>query len=219
MIKGCIFDFDGTLANTVYSIAYFANRALSDIGLPPISTDRYYTLVGNGAKVLMENMLKEVGGDPSLYCELRKTYDKYYADDFMHGVEIYDGILPMLNDLMDMDIKTAVLSNKPDDMTKCVCQTLFGTKIISDIYGQRENIPVKPNPEFALMIAKKWGIEPCECLFIGDTWVDMDTAANAKMTSVGVLWGFRDRDELSAHGADYIIDSPGEITEIIRKSK
>ena len=214
MIKGCIFDFDGTLANTVCSIAYFANKALSDLGLPTISADRYYTLVGNGAKVLMENMLDEVGGDRASYVPLRARYDQYYADDYMHGVEIYDGIIPLLTSLRKAGIKTAVLSNKPDDMTKLVCRNLFDENLISDIYGQCEGIPIKPDPRAALRIAQTWNISPQECLFIGDTWVDMETARNAKMISVGVLWGFRDEEELSTHGATHIVSAPEEIFKL-----
>lgn len=217
MIKGCIFDFDGTLANTLSSIAYFANNALSACGYPTIPEKRYYSLVGNGAKNLIERMLKEVGANPSdekAYTKLRTTYDANYAADFMHLVTVYDGIIPLLEELNRRKILTAVLSNKPDDMTKCIARELFGS-LLCHIQGQTDEIPRKPAPDGALSIVSSWGLSPDECLYIGDTDVDMKTGKAAGMITVGVLWGFRDRAELEANQADRIIASPEELLPLL----
>ena len=214
MIKGCIFDFDGTLANTLASIAYFANSALKTCGYPEIPKDRYYTLVGNGAKNLVEGMLREVGGDPSDYDRVRKVYDANYAADYMHLVTVYDGVLPLLQELKCRGIRTAVLSNKPNDMTNAIAAQLFNG-LLDHVQGQIDGIPRKPAPDAALAIAASWQIDPHDCLYVGDTDVDMKTGKAADMVTVGVLWGFRGREELEGNGADHIIETAGQLLELL----
>ena len=214
MIKGCIFDFDGTLANTLESIAYFANNALESCGYRTIPVERYYTLVGNGAKNLIEGMLREVGGDPADYDRVRKVYDQNYANDYMHLVTVYDGVLPMLTQLRSRGIPTAVLSNKPNDMTNAIAAQLFDG-LLDHVQGQIDGIPRKPAPDGALAIAKSWNVSPAECLYVGDTDVDMKTGKAAGMVTVGVLWGFRGREELESNGADHIIQSAQQLLELL----
>lgn len=115
-----------------------------------------------------------------------------------------------------MECNLAVLSNKPDDMTKKYVQNIFKDYPFLEIHGQKDDIPKKPHPIAAINIAKSLNT-PCEEIyFIGDTMVDMQTAKGANMKSIGVLWGFRNEQELKEHGANFIVSHPLDILKIIK---
>ena len=216
MYQACIFDLDGTLANTLNSIAYFANRALSECGYSTIEVEKYRYLAGNGADKLIHRMLSTVTDS---YTEeeaarLRKTYDAFYESDIMHLVTSYKGIPELLKALKQCKIKLAVLSNKPHNVTEQIISNLFFKNTFDLCYGQRAQVPCKPSPQGALLIAQELGTTPEKCLYIGDTNVDMKTGEAAGMDTVGVLWGFRDKAELEQNHAKHIVKSPSEIYNI-----
>ena len=219
MVKLCIFDMDGTVVDTISSISYFANRALNLYGLPSIEKDRYKILVGNGARVLVERMVAEVGGDSEQLEKVYKEYNTTYDNDFLYLTEAYEGVVEMLSELKEMGIKTAILSNKPDVTAGKVAKALFKEGLIDLCYGAREGIPLKPDPEGVYKILEEMQISGDDCLYIGDTATDIKTAKNASLTSIGVLWGFRDRAELEGAGADYVINHPSEIVKIAKEFK
>lgn len=212
MKKAVIFDLDGTLADTLSSITYFANEALKTYGLSPISKDRYRYLVGNGAAKLVQGMLKE-SGDPELqlYHQVSQLYNSSYDENPLFLASPYPGILDLLQQLSDHGIKTAVLSNKPHSTTVQIVRQLFPQDQISLCFGQREGIPRKPDPAGVFAILKEWNLKPEDCLYVGDTCTDMQTGHNAGITTVGVLWGFRDRAELEENHADHIIAEPSQL--------
>ncbi len=213
MIKLCIFDMDGTVLNTINTISYFANNALNKYGFESIETDRYKTLVGNGAYVLVKRMIEVVGGTDEDFEKVYEHYNTTYDNDFMYLTGAYDGVLEMLDELKANGIKTAILSNKPDGTAKKVSDEVFGAERIDLCYGAREGKALKPDPESVLEIIDLFGVEKEECLYIGDTATDIQTAKNAGLYSIGVLWGFRDEKELRDAGANMIVSSPGEIVE------
>lgn len=215
MIKACIFDMDGTVANTINSIAYFANNALNSEGLPSIDIDKYKHLVGNGARTLVERMLKTVGADAKLFDKVFAKYSTDYENDFLYLTEPYEGILDMLKRLKEKGITTAILSNKPHSTAIKVNDALFGSTLIDLCYGARDGINLKPDPAGIFEILKELGLKKEECLYIGDTATDMKTGKSAGLYTVGVLWGFRERDELEKNGSDAIISHPSELIEII----
>lgn len=219
--KACIFDLDGTVADTLDTITYFANKALQSFSLPQIEKERYRFLVGQGAKRLIENMLEEIDCKVSQeqFDKIFSVYNKFYEADSMYLTKPYNGIVDTLNQIKQMGIHVAVLSNKPDNVTQMVVQNLFGTGFFDLCYGQRGGVPNKPDPYMAEQIAIELGVNVNECLYIGDTDVDMQTGVNAKMDTIGVLWGFRDREELQDNGATYIITKPSEMVEIITKER
>ena len=146
MRKGIIFDLDGTLADTLSSIAYFANRALMQNGFPKIPVEEYRYLVGNGAKRLVHGMLRSVGADTEEnYAKVAPLYNDSYDADALYLTKPYDGILPLLDHLREKDIITAVLSNKPDRTTQKIVKALFGNRILF-CRGQRDDTPRKPDP-------------------------------------------------------------------------
>lgn len=216
--RSCIFDLDGTLVDSLQSIAYFANSTLESFGLPAIDVMDYKFLVGNGAKVLMDRMLAHVGA--SLTEEERRRfraeYDRRYAADPIALAGAYPGMPELVSRLRRKGYKLAVLSNKPDDMTHAIVKELYGP-VFHTVYGQREGIPTKPDPAAVLAIARELEVPPESTLYIGDSGVDMDTARNAGMDSCGVLWGFRSREELLEHGAKYLAGDPAQLEEIIDK--
>lgn len=222
MYKACIFDLDGTLANTLNSIAFFANSALEKCGYKTIPILEYRYLVGNGADLLMRRMLNTVCGEGN-YTEddvqkLRKTYDALYESNPTYIVTNYDGMQELIRELRQAGIKLAVLSNKPHNCTTAIVETLFAPGTFDACYGQRPEVARKPSPQGALLIADELGVKPQECLYIGDTNTDMNTGAAAGMDTVGVLWGFRQRKELEENHAKYIIETPKEIKDILMDS-
>lgn len=219
MYKACIFDLDGTLANTLNSIAFFANGALEKCGYKTIEISKYRYLVGNGADYLMRRMLNTVCGEGN-YSEdevqrLRKAYNALYECDPTHIVANYDGMQELIRELRQAGIKLAVLSNKPHNCTVAIIEALFAPGTFGACYGQRPEVARKPSPQGALIIADELGVKPKECLYIGDTDIDMKTGAAAGMDTVGVLWGFRPRQELEENNAKYIVKFPKEIKDIL----
>ena len=217
MYKGCIFDLDGTLANTLNSIAYFGNTALKKNGFGAVPTDEYKLMVGNGAELLIKRMLAYSAGSFSEaeYLKVRQDYDRLYEDAPLYLVEAYDGIPQLLLTLKSRGIKVCVLSNKPDDMTNQVVKNLFGGEFFSLIRGQRQGVPTKPDPTAPKAILEEIGLLPQECLYIGDSGVDMETGKNAGMDTAGVTWGFRSEKELLDHGAINIATNSNELEKII----
>lgn len=217
MTKLCIFDLDGTLTDTIPAIAHFGNTALTSYGFTELPNERYKKLVGNGRDKLIHRMLRENGADTSEnYEKVGKAYDAAYEADPLFETKPYDGIIELLDSLIKNGIKIAVLSNKPDNVAQDVVRLFFKDRF-NAAYGQRNGIAIKPEPIAALEIAKELGIDVSEAVFIGDTNVDILTGKNAGMKTIGVLWGFRDKEELLSAGADYIVSKPLEILDIILK--
>lgn len=216
MIKVCIFDLDGTLTNTLNAIAHFGNTALEEFGFKTFPTERYKRFVGNGRSKLIERMLDAQGMlTPENYKAVCKSYDSKYEAEPLYDTLPYDGIPELLAELKKRGIKAAVCTNKPINVARDVVSTLFAEDTFARIRGGEDGVAAKPDPKCTLEIAKSLGASPDECLFIGDSNVDMLTAKNADMISIGVLWGFRDEDELKAAGAKHIVKAPDEILGLL----
>lgn len=218
MIKVCIFDLDGTLADTVESLAYCGNRALEAMGLSAFPTDRYRYFAGDGSAELVRRCLRENGDlECQRFDELSSLYGAYFAKDCMYHVKPFPGITELLKWLKDNQIKISVFSNKPHEQAIDVVESLFGKGYFDYIQGQQEGIPRKPAPDGALKIASYFQVPCDECLYIGDTNTDMQTGNAAGMNTVGVLWGFRDREELEENHAKRIVNTPLEISAMLEK--
>ena len=217
MIKAVIFDLDGTVSDTVSTIAHFGNMALEHYGLPRIDTEKYKYFAGDGKVVLLHRMLEYHNADTEeMFKKIEEKYDAEYEADPIYITKPFDGIIDELKKLKERGIKLAILSNKPDNVTIMVARQLFGD-LFDIVHGKRENIATKPNPEGTIMLMEELGVTAEECVFVGDTNVDIFTAKNADMKSIGVLWGFRDEKELSSAKADYIIEKTSEIFNTILK--
>jgi phosphoglycolate phosphatase len=220
LYKCCIFDLDGTLINSIKAISYTANLTLKKYGLGPVDEEHYKLFVGDGYKKLIERALIYCG-DKNLnnYEDAIVTYSNYFKIHSMHEVKAYDGIKAMLSYLKEKNIKIAVLSNKPHARAIDNVNEIFGYDFFDIICGEKANIKIKPDPEGALIIAKKMSVLQSDCLYIGDTNTDMKTGINAGMDTVGVTWGFRNREELEGYSPKYIIDKPEEIIKIMKNKK
>lgn len=212
-MKAYIFDMDGTLVDSLESIAYFANKALEKFGLKTIPVERYKHLAGNGAATLVKRMIKENNGDESLFEKVSYEYNTTYDNDFLYLTKPYDGVLEMLSKLKSQGCKTAIISNKPHSTAKKISDELFGD-LIDVCFGKRDGYPVKPDPESVNEIIGILGVDKKDCIYIGDTITDMETGKNAGLYTVGVLWGFRDEDEIKSGEPQKIIDHPLQILDI-----
>lgn len=216
MIKLAVFDLDGTLADTVESIAFAANKALRTCGLAEQPVENYQYYAGDGADVLIKRALA-ASGDPegTHFEEAFKEYQGFFETDCTYRVKVFDGILELLQELKQRKIKIAVVSNKPHLRTVTVVETLFGKGMFDCILGQKDNLPKKPDPAGTLIVAQTLGAAPAESIYIGDTDVDMKTGNRAEMFTVGVLWGFRTREELQKNNAHAIVETPLEILTLL----
>ncbi|MDO4634004.1 MAG: HAD family hydrolase [Eubacteriales bacterium] len=216
MIKACIFDCDGTLLDTLESIGSSANDALVCLGYPEIPLEDYRTMVGDGVEMLMRRCLKRVGDEEcARYEELTENYRRIFKEGCTRNVHPYDGIPKLLAELKTKGILTAVLSNKPHEETKKVITGAFGENTFSAILGARPDYQRKPAPDGALLLAEELQVKPEEVLYIGDTNTDMMTGNAAGMHTVGVLWGFRGREELEKNHAEHIVAAPEQIAALI----
>lgn len=214
MKKAVIFDLDGTVSNTIDTIAYFGNLALEHYGIQPIETETYKVLIGNGAKVLVERMLRHTNTPMEKFDAVYKYYVEEYDKDFMFLTRPYDGIIEMLDTLREKGIQTAVLTNKPH-MTACkIIEDLFGERILL-CRGVKEDGITKPRPDGVYEIMELLNLKKEDILYVGDTGTDMQTGKNADLFTVGVTWGFRKREELEKNGADVIIDHPSELLKLL----
>ena len=214
MIKACIFDLDGTLADTLESMAYVANEIMQKYGLKTLPTDNFRYYSGEGADMLMQRALKDAGDKELIhYEEGRRLYREMFAADPMYKVGPYEGMPETLKELKKRGIRLAVCSNKPHPAAVKVIAQLYGDDF-DMVLGQSDAIRRKPAPDGPLMIAGKFGVRPEECMYVGDTSTDMKTGKAAGMFTVGALWGFRDREELNANGADLVAEHPTDLVKI-----
>ena len=215
MFEGVIFDLDGTLLNTLPDIAGSMNRVLLRFGLPAHPVDAYRLMVGNGARVLTE---RAVGERREKADEVYHAYRAEYAAHTCDLSRPYPGIMELVEQLKGRDVRMAVFSNKDDTDVRTVIGHYFPASPFSVLRGRRADTALKPAPDGALKIAEELRLRPDQLLYVGDTGTDMDCGKNARMTTVGVTWGFRTREELKTHQACHIVDRPEEILTLIDQS-
>ena len=211
--KTILFDLDGTLLNTLDDLADTANAALGQLRYPEHPVDSYRYFVGDGLRTLIERILPADCREEEI-SECEHIFKELYAIHWADKTCPYPGIMTMLADLRRMGLMLAILSNKPDDFTRMCVKRYFPTDTFSSVSGQREGIAKKPDPAGALIIAQKLGIVCDDILYVGDTATDMQTGKGAGMRTAGVLWGFREIEELEKNGADYIVSHPQEIVNL-----
>lgn len=217
-MKAIIFDLDGTLLNTLEDLAAAVNHSLAAHGYPTHSTDAIRSFIGNGAKRLIASALPE--GTPmererEILAGFRRYYDEHNAD----FTQPYPGIIAMLDGLAERGIKMAILSNKPHSATVDIVNLLLSGYDFACVFGEREGIPRKPDPQSALEVAGILGEQPADIAYVGDSGGDMQTALNAGMLPIGVAWGFRSVEELKREGAVYVLDEPNDMIELIDGGK
>lgn len=208
-----IFDMDGTLLNTLDDLADACNHALRELGFPEHPKAAYRKFVGNGAKLLCWRALPETNRDDDTMRRARAGFDEYYAVHLFDRTAPYPGISELLRALAARGLRLGVLSNKPDEFVRRIAERYF-PGVFGAVSGPREG-RVKPDPGGLRHLLAQLDAPPDRCLYVGDSGVDMETARNAGAQSCGVLWGFRDADELRAAGAGHLASTPAEILTLV----
>lgn len=215
-MKACIFDLDGTLTSTLDSIHYSVNETLREMDLPDITKEECRQFVGDGARCLMERTLRRIGEENVCRIdEAMEAYGRIFDENCTYLVEPYDGIVDMLQELKERTIQLSVLSNKPHPQTVKVVREIFGEGIFSYVQGQMDGIPKKPDPTGVWKIQEKMKVSKEDCLYVGDSEVDIRTGHAAGLETVGVLWGFRSKKALEDAGADNLITHPRELLDFL----
>lgn len=214
MTKLVIFDLDGTLIDSVADLGYAVNYALERLGYPIHKIESYYMMIGGGVRNLALKALPDGSKTPEEVERLLAHFFDYYNNNSMTHTHSYDGIVEMLNALQSRGTLLAVASNKYHAATVDIVSKIFPDIEFSAIYGQRDGVEVKPNPQIVYDILEDLSASKGDVLYVGDSGVDMATAKNGGLRSVGVTWGFRPESELVEHGANHIIHTPGELLSI-----
>lgn len=212
-VKAIIFDLDGTLVDTLNDLTDANNYALEQLGFPGHSPQEYKLLVGAGSRELARKALPPDRVD--LTDTLLEMILDRYKDHCLDKTKPYPGIRELLAELDSRDIRLAVLSNKPDALTKHIAIDIFGSDCFEIITGHLDGTPTKPDPTSVLGILEQMKLSHTDVLYVGDSAVDMATAIAAQLRAVGVSWGFRDRQELQDAGADHIIDRAAELLDLL----
>ena len=214
-MKAVVFDLDGTLLDTIDDISDSLNIALSGGGFKTRPVKAVKMFVGSGVNVMLQRALAGEAFTQEQFNSVKAAYAEEYAARHTVKTKAYDGLLQAIDELRKLGVKTAVLSNKPQQDTVKTVAHFFTLARFDLVYGQREGIPTKPDPTALYGIIKELGVPKEGCVFVGDSDVGMQTAANAGMKKIGVLWGFRDRRALEDSNADYIVDKASSIVDIV----
>jgi phosphoglycolate phosphatase len=204
-----IFDLDGTLADTLKDLADATNWALEQLHQPIHPLEKYRYFVGSGRTELCNRALPADRQD--LLEDCCRLMSEYYGKHCFDYTQLYPGITELVKKLRLAGLKVAVLSNKPHEFVVQTINLLFPDFHFDLLYGDRPNVPRKPDPAGALAIAKEFSLPPERIAYVGDTSIDMDTANRAGMFAIGVSWGFREREELMEHHARVIVDTMDEL--------
>ena len=215
MIKGVIFDLDGTLADTMNDLLTAMNGMLVELGFPERTYGELLTFINRGARYFVGKSLPDGSvpdfNDP-LVDRALVIYGRHYAKCCLDQTRPFDGVPEAIDELKRAGIKVGVLSNKQDAFVKETVEKLY-PGVFDAIHGQLD-LPEKPNPAPAFAVAEELGVAPGECAFVGDSDIDIKTGVNAGMLPVGVSWGYRSEECLLKAGAKIIAHSPEELLRI-----
>ena len=213
--QAVIFDFDGTLLDTLQDLAESVNGVLNRSGFPEHSLEAYRHFVGDGIEELARRVLPDGHRDEATVNTILAAIREDYRQRWPNHTRPYEGIPELLDALKTRGVKMAIVTNKPDDSTRTMAARLLHRWKFDVIVGATPDLPKKPDPQGALEIAQRLGLPPGAFLYIGDSDIDMKTANAAGMYPVGALWGFRTADELIRNGAKALIRKPLELLELL----
>lgn len=211
--KAVIFDLDGTLVNSLEDLADSVNKLLNQYGYPVHSIETYRYFVGNGSRKLIERALPLNVRSESLIDEALSQYKQIYEQNLLRKTKPYDGIPALLQSLAEQSIPLAICTNKHQQAADKIVNSLFAPHTFCAVHGDYPGNKRKPDPSTVLQIVQKYHWQPADVAYLGDSMVDMQTAVQVGCLPVGVLWGFREQDELCAHGAKILLKHPMELLQ------
>ncbi|MDO5718325.1 MAG: HAD family hydrolase [Tissierellia bacterium] len=215
MKKLWIFDLDGTIIDTLESIANSCNHILDEYGYNAIEIEEYKYFLGNGAEFLMKSVFDRRGIPMDKFDEIYSAYLAYYKENPTGNAKPFEGIKDFILKLKKMGIKRVVLSNKPHEAAVKVVSELFGEESFDIIIGDRDDLKRKPDPEALDLILNKLKIKVGDAFMVGDTEVDIRTGKNADVDTIAVTWGFRTYEELKAEKPCHIVDKVKDMNKFI----
>ena len=214
MYQTVIFDLDGTLLNTLEDLADAGNWVCRRNGWPEHSLEEFRAMVGHGLSNLVERFSPEGCRSPLMLVNTLAQFSEYYGQHNMDKTAPYTGMTDLVAELGRRGLKLAVYSNKADDFSRQIVEHYF-PGAFALVRGKVRGVPVKPDPTGVRQLLVELEADPARTLFVGDSSVDMETAHNAGLTACGVTWGFRSRESLVAAGADFLADTPEQLTAVI----
>ena len=207
-----LFDLDGTLLDTLTDLANSCNHALREYGLPERTVDDIRLFLGNGVRRLIGQAVPQGEANP-FYEDVLKSFREYYLEHQLDKTRPYPGILELLGELRRRGVRVAVVSNKFNDATCALCKHFF-KGLVDVAIGEREGIRKKPAPDLVNEALRQLGAKRETAVYVGDSDVDIQTARNAGIPCISVLWGFRNRDFLISHGATTLVENPMEMLKV-----
>ncbi len=218
MKKLVIFDLDGTLFNTTMAMAACGNYALEHLGMMPLAPEKYARFSGGSVKAFICSVLSAAGDKE---CENYDAFWRLYLEKNSSLTERdnvpYEGIEVVLSKLKRLGVRLAVLSNKDEASCIPIVENAFGKGFFDRIFGGKEGVPAKPDPTVAFALMKEFDLCAEECLYIGDTEIDMQTGNNAGLDTVAALWGYREREELECFSPAYLFEKPLDILSLFEE--
>lgn len=210
-----IFDLDGTLLNTIQDLGNAVNYALKEMGYPTHLMSAYPSMVGNGVRKLIERSLPTEAANPQIIDRMLQHFKRYYDEHCCDFTEPYPGIPELLTKLSADGVNLAVTSNKYQEAVTKIILHFFPDDNWQAVLGNTQRMPRKPDPSIVFGALSECPTPKRDCLYVGDSGVDMETARRACIESVGVTWGFRPQLELEATHADHIVHTPDEILTLV----
>ncbi len=212
--EAVFFDLDGTLANSLMDLSIGVNYVLKQKGYPTHPVEAFKFFAGDGILKMVERATPPEHRSSENVLELKNAFMEYYSLHYADNTTAYDGLIQLVSDLKAKGMKLAVVTNKAQDMAEKLVNKLFGD-LFDYILGLREDVPAKPDPTGIFMAMDELGVKPEKCAFVGDTGMDVAGGVNAGAYPIGVLWGFREKDELLKFGANDFAANAKELYAIL----
>ncbi len=212
-MKAVLFDLDGTICDTLLDLHYAINAGLTAYGHQPVTFQQTKARLGNGIKNLMIASVESGEDDPDLDGIIAQ-YKAYYLEHCTDNTKPYDGIVDLVKELKSEGYKLGVITNKINEAAQVICETFF-PGLFDIVIGELPADLRKPNAYGLQLAAEKLGVSLTDCLYVGDSEVDVKFAQNAAVSSILCCWGTRTKQQLEAAGASVIVETADQLKEAI----
>lgn len=215
MNKAVIFDLDGTILDSAPDILYNLNLMLDEFSHKRIDLKRVYDTIGHGARNLVKGAIDECLTDSEIDSRLA-FYNNKYTNSGSPYTKLFDGIDNLLNSLKSQNFKLAILTNKPQQTTDKIYEKYLKKYDFDLVIGQREDLPIKPNPTSTFKILQSLNVSSENAYFIGDMETDLLTGLNANVTPIIASWGYGKKENLISLGAKFFAENPNEVLSFLK---